>query len=42
MKWSHEDMSLSLFDLLIDENNIEMNSDEIKFVKDVIIGSKRA
>jgi len=42
VKWSHEDMSLSLFDLLIDENNIEMNSDEIKFVKDVIIGSKRA
>lgn len=35
-------MSLSLLDLLIDENNIEIENSEIKFIKDVIIGSKRS
>ncbi len=41
-KWTHEDMSLDLLEFLVEENNVDVEKDDLQFMKDVIIGSKRA
>jgi hypothetical protein len=37
-KWSHEDGSIMMFDYLIDDNYIDMEPEDVRFVKDLING----
>lgn len=32
IKWEHEDMSVDMLDYLIDDNNIDIERDDIRFV----------
>lgn len=41
-KFTHEQMSLKMLDYLIDDNNIDIEQDHIRFVKDVIMASEHA
>lgn len=36
--WSHEDMSMKMFDYLVDDNNIDIEKEDIDFVKSLISG----
>ncbi|KAL8124386.1 hypothetical protein AgCh_012143 [Apium graveolens] len=38
-KWSHEQMSVEMVDYIVDEHNIEIESDTIKRVKEMILAS---
>lgn len=38
-KWSHEEMSLKMIDYIVDEHNIEIDSDVQKKVKEMIVAS---
>ncbi|KAL8157104.1 uncharacterized protein LOC141672329 isoform X1 [Apium graveolens] len=38
-KWSHEEMSLKMIDYIVDEHNIEIDSDVLKKVKEMIVAS---
>ncbi|XP_050372037.1 uncharacterized protein LOC126789974 isoform X2 [Argentina anserina] len=40
-KWSHEDMSVKMIDYIVDEHNIEIDPDELKRVKDLILASSK-
>ncbi len=40
INFHHEDISLKLFDYLIDDNQIDLNNDEIKLIKSLIIGDR--
>ncbi|XP_044490221.1 deoxynucleoside triphosphate triphosphohydrolase SAMHD1 homolog isoform X3 [Mangifera indica] len=37
--WSHEDMSAKMIDYIVDEHNIEIDSESIKRVKEMIVAS---
>lgn len=39
-RWSHEDMSLAMLDYLVDDNNIEIDNEQLKLVKEYIVGAK--
>ncbi|XP_063940598.1 uncharacterized protein LOC108202537 isoform X5 [Daucus carota subsp. sativus] len=38
-KWSHEEMSLKMIDYIVDEHNIEIESDVVRRVKEMIVAS---
>ncbi|KAI9169782.1 hypothetical protein LWI28_017605 [Acer negundo] len=38
-RWSHEDMSLKMIDYIVDEHNIEIDSENLKKVKEMILAS---
>ncbi|KAJ4711117.1 deoxynucleoside triphosphate triphosphohydrolase SAMHD1-like [Melia azedarach] len=38
-KWSHEDMSMDMIDYIVDEHHIEIDSETVKRVKEMIIAS---
>jgi hypothetical protein len=38
MKWEHEDASVMMLDHLIDQNNVEIEKDDIRFVQNLIKG----
>lgn len=40
--WTHEEGSEMMLEYLIDDNNIDMESSEINFVKDLIAGEARS
>ncbi|KAK4376858.1 hypothetical protein RND71_003154 [Anisodus tanguticus] len=40
LKWSHEDMSLKMIDYIVDEHSIDINSDCLKKVKEMIVASE--
>ncbi|KAL3835566.1 hypothetical protein ACJIZ3_010302 [Penstemon smallii] len=42
MKWSHEEMSLKMIDFVVDEHNIDIDSESLKKVKEMIIASENA
>ncbi|XP_011086556.1 deoxynucleoside triphosphate triphosphohydrolase SAMHD1 homolog isoform X2 [Sesamum indicum] len=39
-KWSHEEMSLKMIDHVVDEHNIDIDSESLKRVKEMIIASE--
>lgn len=41
-RWTHEEGSEMMLEYLIDDNNIDMDSSEINFVKDLIAGEARS
>ncbi|KAH6826762.1 HD domain-containing metal-dependent phosphohydrolase family protein [Perilla frutescens var. hirtella] len=41
LKWSHEEMSLKMIDYIVDEHNIDIPSDILKKVKEMIIASEK-
>ncbi|KAK2977765.1 hypothetical protein RJ640_016154 [Escallonia rubra] len=41
-KWSHEEMSLKMIDYIVDEHNIEIGSDCLMKVKEMIVASENA
>ncbi|XP_016440624.1 uncharacterized protein LOC107766366 isoform X1 [Nicotiana tabacum] len=40
LKWSHEDMSLKMIDYIVDEHGIDIGSDCLKKVKELIVASE--
>ncbi|KAG8366142.1 hypothetical protein BUALT_Bualt17G0045200 [Buddleja alternifolia] len=42
MKWSHEEMSLKMIDYIVDEHNIDIDSESLRKVKEMIITSENA
>ncbi|KAF8582015.1 HD-domain/PDEase-like protein [Ramaria rubella] len=38
--WKHEDASEMMLDYLVSDNNIDLRQDEVRFIKDLIAGSK--
>jgi HD superfamily phosphohydrolase len=38
--YNHEEMSLRMLEYLVDENNIDMEKDDIRFIQKVIVGAK--
>uniref|UniRef100_A0A804L068 HD/PDEase domain-containing protein n=1 Tax=Musa acuminata subsp. malaccensis TaxID=214687 RepID=A0A804L068_MUSAM len=40
-KWSHEQMSVQLVDYMVDQNHIDIDSDRLRKVKDMIIASSK-
>ncbi len=40
VSYHHEEMSLKMIDLLIDENYIDLDQQDIQFIKEIIIGAK--
>ncbi|KAF3617776.1 putative deoxynucleoside triphosphate triphosphohydrolase SAMHD1 -like protein isoform X2 [Capsicum annuum] len=40
IKWSHEDMSLKMIDYIVDEHSIDIDSNKLKKVKEMIVASK--
>lgn len=40
LKWSHEEMSLKMIDYIVDEHNIDVESESLKKVKEMIIASE--
>ncbi|OIS96016.1 PREDICTED: deoxynucleoside triphosphate triphosphohydrolase SAMHD1 homolog isoform X2 [Nicotiana attenuata] len=40
LKWSHEDMSLKMIDYIVDEHGIDIDSDCLKKVKEMIVASE--
>ncbi|KAL8519031.1 hypothetical protein ACS0TY_010103 [Phlomoides rotata] len=40
LKWSHEEMSLKMIDYIVDEHNIDIESESLKKVKEMIIASE--
>ncbi|KAK2636446.1 hypothetical protein Ddye_031238 [Dipteronia dyeriana] len=38
-QWSHEDMSIKMIDYIVDEHNIEIDSENLKRVKEMILAS---
>ncbi|KAL6187076.1 hypothetical protein ACLB2K_043191 [Fragaria x ananassa] len=40
-KWSHEDMSVRMIDYIVDEHNIEIDSDDLRRVKELIGSSSK-
>ncbi|TMW61785.1 hypothetical protein Poli38472_010848 [Pythium oligandrum] len=40
--YHHEEMSLKMVDYLVDENNIDLERDDIRFVQQLIVGAKEA
>ncbi|KAK3223298.1 hypothetical protein Dsin_010323 [Dipteronia sinensis] len=38
-RWSHEDMSIKMIDYIVDEHNIEIDSENLKRVKEMILAS---
>ncbi|PRQ41162.1 putative HD/PDEase domain-containing protein [Rosa chinensis] len=40
-KWSHEDMSVKMIDYIVDEHHIDIDSEELKRVKDLILASSK-
>ncbi|XP_057774593.1 uncharacterized protein LOC130993640 isoform X2 [Salvia miltiorrhiza] len=41
LKWSHEEMSLKMIDYIVDEHNIDTDSEMLKKVKEMIIASEK-
>lgn len=41
-KWSHEEMSLKMIDYIVDKNNIEIEPDMIKKVKELVVATENA
>ncbi|KAJ1920169.1 hypothetical protein H4219_001542 [Mycoemilia scoparia] len=41
-KWEHENASEMMLEYLIDDNNIDIEKDDINFIKDLIVGTKRS
>lgn len=39
--WKHEDASEMMLDYLVRDNNIELQPDEVDFIKDLISGNKK-
>ncbi|KIJ33206.1 hypothetical protein M422DRAFT_35579 [Sphaerobolus stellatus SS14] len=39
--WKHEDASEDMLDYLVEDNQIDLQPDEVNFIKDLIAGSKR-
>lgn len=39
-EWKHEDASEMMLDYLVEDNNIDLQPDEVRFIKDLIQGSK--
>ncbi|GJJ07932.1 hypothetical protein Clacol_002139 [Clathrus columnatus] len=39
--WKHEDASEMMLDYLVKDNNIDLKPDEVRFIKDLIYGTKR-
>jgi len=39
--YNHEEMSLKMFDYLVDDNHIDIDRQDIKFVQEIITGAKR-
>ncbi|KAF8522437.1 hypothetical protein BU17DRAFT_64366 [Hysterangium stoloniferum] len=40
-KWKHEDASEMMLDSLVEDNNVDIKPDEVRFVKDIISGVKK-
>lgn len=41
VRWTHEDASEMMFDDLVEQNGIQIDQDDINFVKDLIKGEVR-
>lgn len=41
MRWTHEDASEMMFDDLVEQNGIQIDQDDINFIKDLIKGEVR-
>ncbi|KAF8518890.1 hypothetical protein JB92DRAFT_3087920 [Gautieria morchelliformis] len=41
IKWAHEDASEMMLDYLVDDNDIQLTPDEVRFIKDLIAGKKK-
>ncbi|KAG2521862.1 hypothetical protein BBO99_00004170 [Phytophthora kernoviae] len=40
LSYHHEDMSLRMIEYMVDDNNIDMERDDIKFIQQLIVGAK--
>ncbi|CEG42205.1 hypothetical protein F443_18676 [Plasmopara halstedii] len=38
--YSHEDMSLRMIDFMVDDNNIDLERDDMRFIQQLIVGAK--
>lgn len=40
ISYHHEDMSLRMIEYMVDENNIEIERDDMRFIQQIIVGAK--
>lgn len=40
ISYHHEDMSLRMIEYMVDENNIEIEHDDMRFIQQIIVGAK--
>lgn len=38
--YHHEDMSLKMIEYMIDDNNIDIEQDDVRFIQQLIVGAK--
>jgi HD superfamily phosphohydrolase len=38
--YHHEDMSLRMIDYMVDDNNIDLERDDVRFIQQLIVGAK--
>lgn len=40
VSYHHEDMSLKMIDYMVDENQIDLDRSDVRFIQEVIVGAK--